>query len=329
MKLSLIATVSQNRVISLPHALPEALLRDQILVMGRNTYLENLPSVPALHVVITSIPIPHTMTASIPHALQYLSHIHAIYPEKHVFIIGGARTFEYFLPHCHKLYLTYIPSHVPTDSRTLYFPPFYDFELTSFADGLLEYSRIPDYIVPSTMNELRYFKLLTHAMRNGDHFGNQTRYDIQYSIPLLTTRYIRPTPCIEKALSLFDVHMLDALREQKRAFAPFLQLHVDGRDRLSGHAMLPEADLYDTYPEALLTYSVLVYIYAHHMDLKPYELIITTGITDIKTSHLSDVEEQLKRPPFLSPSLSISSPPRSVDDFSILGYFYHEKLNSF
>lgn len=89
------------------------------MVMGRKTF-ESLPGMlpGRKHVVLT-----RNRDLSFPEGVEVLHDLEEVmkykeYPEE-VMIIGGGELFNYFLPHCEKLYITYVKKEFQGDT---YFP---------------------------------------------------------------------------------------------------------------------------------------------------------------------------------------------------------------
>ena len=113
----------------------------------------------------------------------------------------------------------------------------------------------------------------------------------------------------------------------------------DGDDktkRLSCHMYQRSVDTFLGFPWNILSYSVMTYVLAAMCDMKPKELIISTGDTHIYNDHLAQVREQLyDRKPLPLPKLVLSEGVKtktieelSIDDFKILGYFSHPTIKA-
>ena len=68
-------------------------------------------------------------------------------------------------------------------------------------------------------------------------------------------------------------------------------------------------------PFNITSYAMLTYMIAYICDLKPKELIISTGDTHIYTNHMNQVKEQITRKPFIFPQLKIKRNILNIDDF--------------
>ena len=129
--------MSLNRVIGRDNKIPWHLPEDfkwfkqmttgHILVMGRKTFEsigKPLPNRITFVLSSAATDIPGTFILS---NLAQLPDAAARWPERDVFICGGARVYQQTLPHCSDLYLTVVAREVEGDT---FFPSFEDqFEL--------------------------------------------------------------------------------------------------------------------------------------------------------------------------------------------------------
>ncbi|CAE6489698.1 Dihydrofolate reductase [Nitrosomonas nitrosa] len=131
-RLSLLAAMASNRVIGRNNALPwrlpadlkrfKALTMGQIIVMGRKTYESIGRPLPGrINIIVTRQPdlsvAGVTVTRSVEEALTAC----LIYPDKEIFIIGGAELYQQTLKHCQRLYLTEVQKAFEGDA---FFPEF-------------------------------------------------------------------------------------------------------------------------------------------------------------------------------------------------------------
>lgn len=77
---------------------------------------------------------------------------------------------------------------------------------------------------------------------------------------------------------------------------------IDGQKFLSVHAYSRSADLFIGIPINILSYSLLTYIIASKVDMKPKNLTISMGDSHIYSNHIEQVKEMLSRHP-LSPAI--------------------------
>lgn len=117
------------------------------------------------------------------------------------------------------------------------------------------------------------------------------------------------------------------------------QFYVDqdenGDKHLSCHMYQRSVDLFLGEPWNIMSYAVLTYIFAQLTNMKPKELIISTGDTHIYLDHIEQVKEQLTRTPFPPPTLkmsdTISTKPMdqiTIDDFELIGYQHHPAIKA-
>ncbi|AKH36680.1 MULTISPECIES: dihydrofolate reductase [Nitrosomonas] len=131
-RLSILVAMATNRVIGRNNALPwhlsadlkrfKALTMGQILIMGRKTYESIGRPLPGrINIIVTRQPafsVPGTVvTGSIEEALTAC----LPYPDKEIFIIGGAELYQQTLAYCQHIYLTEIQQNFEGDT---FFPEF-------------------------------------------------------------------------------------------------------------------------------------------------------------------------------------------------------------
>lgn len=117
----------------------------------------------------------------------------------------------------------------------------------------------------------------------------------------------------------------------------FAQFYVSMDNQLSCHMYQRSVDVFLGLPFNILSYTILTYLIAIMTDLKPYELIISTGDTHIYSNHLEQVNIELSRKPYNQPILIIDEKKIkasenlkniSVDDINIIGYLYHPYIKA-
>jgi dihydrofolate reductase len=124
MNLSIITAFDQNQLIgqnnSLPWNIPEDLAYfkrttiNQPIVMGRKTFESIGRPLPKRSNIVISSQLSHDGLIILPNPDQVFD-----LDLEHAFIIGGAKLYQYFLPHCQKLYITHIEKAFSGDT---YFP---------------------------------------------------------------------------------------------------------------------------------------------------------------------------------------------------------------
>lgn len=114
------------------------------------------------------------------------------------------------------------------------------------------------------------------------------------------------------------------------------QFYVNKRDsELSCHMYQRSADMFLGVPFNIASYALLTYLIAKTCDLTPKRLIITYGNAHIYLSHLSAVDEQLKRKKNLYdfPQLNIKNKRDKLEDYTfedleLLNYKHHPTIKA-
>jgi len=108
---------------------------------------------------------------------------------------------------------------------------------------------------------------------------------------------------------------------------------INGTKFLSGHMYQRSADWFLGEPFNILSYSILIYLFGVICDMKPKELIISTGDTHIYSNHIEQMREQIKRSIITKPKLWINPDVKnkklediSIEDFDLIGYFHHPSI---
>lgn len=146
---------------------------------------------------------------------------------KTLFIIGGSEIYKLFSNVFTRIYLTHIDKNVTDDDTNSikYFPNITkQFEITSYSDNFcfqgttyrfITYDRKnmnTIYLNETTNHDREYLRLCHKVLDNGEYrkdrtgtgtmsiFGEQMRFDISSTIPILTTKRIPWKSCIEELL---------------------------------------------------------------------------------------------------------------------------------
>ena len=113
----------------------------------------------------------------------------------------------------------------------------------------------------------------------------------------------------------------------------YVGLEEDGTRTLSCHMYQRSVDVFLGLPFNIFSYAALTYLFAAMCDMKPKELIISTGDTHIYSDHIQQIETQSKRDPMLRPILVMNPAVKNksieeivLDDFDVIGYFHHGVL---
>ena len=113
----------------------------------------------------------------------------------------------------------------------------------------------------------------------------------------------------------------------------FFVEEINGMKYLSGHMYQRSADWFLGEPFNILSYTVLIYLFATMCDMMPHELVISTGDTHIYSNHKEQMIEQIQRSYLTKPKLWINPDVKNknideitIDDFDLVGYFSHPTI---
>jgi len=93
------------------------------------------------------------------------------------------------------------------------------------------------------------------------------------------------------------------------------QFYLSG-DRLSCHVYQRSADVFLGVPFNLASYSLLLSMIAHTMDVKARELVYSFGDVHLYENHLAQADEQLAREPTSLPELRLNDKVKDIFRFS-------------
>lgn len=107
----------------------------------------------------------------------------------------------------------------------------------------------------------------------------------------------------------------------------------DNQKYLSCQMYQRSQDVFLGAPFNIFSYTALTYMLAKMCDMKPKELIISSGDTHIYKDHVEQMKEQIRRMPLTPPILKVSDSivtkdidDITIQDFELDGYFYHPRL---
>lgn len=104
-------------------------------------------------------------------------------------------------------------------------------------------------------------------------------------------------------------------------------------NKLSCQLYQRSADIFLGVPFNIASYALLTEMIAHVADLKPGDFVHTLGDAHLYLNHLEQARQQLERTPKALPKLAITTPRRSIfdftyDDFEITGYDPHPHIKA-
>jgi dihydrofolate reductase / thymidylate synthase len=113
----------------------------------------------------------------------------------------------------------------------------------------------------------------------------------------------------------------------------FFVEEINGMNYLSGHMYQRSADWFLGEPFNILSYTILIYLFATICNMIPKELVISTGDTHIYSNHVNQIKEQMKRSYLTKPKLWINPDVKNknieditIDDFDLVGYFSYPTI---
>jgi len=424
------------------------LIKSNIVIMGYNTYLslnKYLINDKRIYIVLTHKLLVHEEKSNI--FFTTLSDVESIIRlyrggSNQVFVIGGLEMYEIFYKMCFNLYLIYIEKEYDCDKT--FSPKFFkNFKLNKGEKKLINNINVQylHYTTTSLLTqENKYLHLLRNIIENGKERSDRTgtgtialfscnlRFNIEESIPLLTTKFVSWKVIIEELLWFLRGDTNSKLLEEKgvniwkgntsrdfldkrglshyqegdigpmygwiwrhcgaeyrgcnhdytgegedqfmnvikmlkedpysrrimmttydtrikdqgcllpcHGLSVYFNVDIDdeGQKWLSASMLQRSSDTFLGLPINICSYSVLVYIIAKLVDMKPKELIINTNDTHIYKDHIDAVKKQLKRDPLPSPKLEISDniitrdiKEWKIEDFNLIGYLYHPAIKA-
>ena len=117
-----------------------------------------------------------------------------------------------------------------------------------------------------------------------------------------------------------------------------IQFYVSGDEEypyLSCHVYCRSSDTFLGLPFNIASYSILTYLIAKMVGMRPKDLIISTGDTHIYANHIEQVRAQLTRNPLPFPKLTVSDQVKNkdisqvtIDDFQLDGYLFHPSIKA-
>lgn len=92
-------------------------------------------------------------------------------------------------------------------------------------------------------------------------------------------------------------------------------------------------DVFLGLPYNLINYTLLLYMIANVLDMKPFKVNYMIGDVHIYKDHIDKIKLQLKRQPFKAPSLLVNPKVKNFDDyvisdFSLINYQSHKPISA-
>ena len=119
-----------------------------------------------------------------------------------------------------------------------------------------------------------------------------------------------------------------ALQPCHALFQFYVAPAVDGaRARLSCQLYQRSADIFLGVPFNIASYALLTHMLAQQSDLDVGDFVWTGGDCHIYDNHAEQVEEQLSRTPYPSPTLEIVRRPESIFEYAFEDFVVHDYLH--
>jgi dihydrofolate reductase / thymidylate synthase len=110
---------------------------------------------------------------------------------------------------------------------------------------------------------------------------------------------------------------------------------VTGVRHLSGHLYQRSSDYFLAANYNLVSYTILLYIFAKKLGYKPRNMFMSFGDRHLYKNHIEQAKQQLQRNPRPQPILELSESiidksweDINIDDFDLVGYLYHPAIKA-
>lgn len=112
-----------------------------------------------------------------------------------------------------------------------------------------------------------------------------------------------------------------------------IQFYVSEGNRLSLQVYVRSNDVFLGLPYNLINYTLLLYMIANILDMKPFKVNYMIGDVHIYKDHIDKIKLQLKRQSFKAPSLLVNPKVKNFDDyvisdFSLINYQSHKSISA-
>lgn len=173
--------------------------------------------------------------------------------------------------------------------------------------------------------------VITHEQGSHTFLGAKVKYREIDQIKNIVNKLKTNPGDRRMVLTAFNVGELDQM-----ALPPchmFAQFHCSPKGRLSCQVYIRSNDLFLGLPFNIASYALLTHMLAQVTGKTVGDLIITIGDAHIYLNHMDQVQEQLARTPFSSPSLEMNPNVLDIDefkmeDFTLVGYECHPPIKA-
>ena len=197
------------------------LTKDHIVIMGMKTY-NSLPIKPLpdrTNIVITHQPELYTSDGSLIFMTynECMAHVDELETSQKYFVIGGEDIYKLFEPHITVIHMTQVSHKQPISFNKFFFKIPNTFELTEvspmYNNNETSFRFLKYTLAENLVNhDEEYIQLSKYILENGETrkdrtntgtisvFAQQMKFDIQNTIPILTTKRVPWKSCIEELL---------------------------------------------------------------------------------------------------------------------------------
>ena len=223
-------------------------------------------------------------------------------------------------------------------------------------------SKILSYIYQRiNKDERQYLNLLSKIMMKGELqsntislFGEQLVFDLEYYIPIITTKKLSFTKLLQELITFINNHIkgkiLDKsnnnnnvklqsdyfpyltlnwnLNELNKITHTFFQFNIRHGKYLDCQLYQGDVDMTIGAPFNIAIYSLFIYMICYIIKLIPGKLIYIFGNVSINIDYFNEIIEQIKKEPFNFPKLKIIGDVENINDFKkenfeLIDYKFH------
>lgn len=189
-------------------------------------------------------------------------------------------------------------------------------------------------------DERQYLNLLTKILMKGELksnkislFGEQMVFDLEYHLPMITTRKISFRSLLHDLLNFinsdlnnklldnsFSIDKLNIFQSERLITIDndidfFYKFNIRYDKYLDCQLYQSNVDMTSVVPFNITVYSILIYMLCHVLNLIPGKLIYILGEVNIYIDCYEQVNSQVKKEPFSFPKLRINGNFININEF--------------